>query len=153
MRDTKQPIFILMAEDDGDDRMLIQDAFVESRSSNGLGFVEDGEDLMNYLHHRDAYVDPSRSPRPNLILLDLNMPRKDGREALAEIKSDPSLRQIPIVVLTTSRSAEDIVHSYDMGANSFIVKPRSFAGLVNLMENLGRYWLETVELPPTGTGG
>jgi CheY-like chemotaxis protein len=109
--------------------------------------VENGEELMDYLHRRGAFADPARSPRPGLILLDLNMPRKDGREALAEIKSDPALRQIPVVVLTTSKAEEDIYRTYDLGVNSFITKPVTFDGLVNVMRTLGTYWFEIVELP------
>src|ERR687893_1855302 len=117
------PITILMADDDADDRMMTQEAFAESRIANDLRFVVDGEELMDYLKRRGRYADPALSPRPGLILLDLNMPRKDGREALREIKADPSLRQIPVVVLTTSKAEEDIYGTYDLGVNSFITKP------------------------------
>ena len=141
------PITILLADDDADDRMLARDALAESRVANDLRFVEDGEELLEYLHRRGRYADPSTSPRPGLILLDLNMPRKDGREALREIKGDPSLRHIPIVVLTTSKAEEDIYRTYDLGVNSFITKPVSFDGLVAVMKALGRYWFEIVELP------
>src|SRR5687768_14268844 len=102
---------------------------------------------MQYLRRGGRYADPGASPRPGLILLDLNMPRKDGREALREIKSDPNLRHIPIVVLTTSKAEEDIYRTYDLGVNSFITKPVTFDGLVNVMRGLGRYWFEIVELP------
>ena len=149
----KEPVKILMAEDDPDDRLLIKDAFVESGITNTLSFVEDGDVLMDYLHHRGEYADSASAPRPNLILLDLNMPRKDGREALREIKSDPDLRRIPTVVLTTSKSDEDIFRSYDAGAHSFIIKPASLAGLVRVARYLGGYWLETVALPPNRIGG
>ncbi|MFB3131700.1 MAG: response regulator [Rhodothermales bacterium] len=142
------PILVLVADDDPEDRMLIEDAFEESRLANPLAFVVDGEDLLDYLHRRNGYSDPSSSPRPGLILLDLNMPRKDGREALKEIKSDPDLRQIPIVVMTTSRAEEDILRTYDLGVNSFITKPVTFEGLVEVDKMLGRYWFQIVELPP-----
>ncbi len=142
-----KPITILLADDDSDDRMLARDALAESRLVNDLRLVEDGEELMNYLHRRGRFVDPETSPRPGLILLDLNMPRKDGREALKEIKSDPHLRHLPIVVLTTSKAEEDIYRTYDLGVNSFITKPVTFDGLVSVMRALGRYWFETVELP------
>ena len=102
---------------------------------------------MDYLYKRGKYAKPGEPPRPGLILLDLNMPRKDGREALREIKADPQLRQIPIVVLTTSRSEEDVHCSYELGANSFISKPVTFVSLVEVMKTLGKYWFETVELP------
>jgi len=140
-------ITILMADDDLDDQLLTKDAFVECRLANDLRFVEDGEALMDYLHRRGKYTDPKDSPRPGLILLDLNMPRKDGREALGEIKADPDLRSIPIVVLTTSKAEEDIVRSYDLGVNSFITKPVTFEGLVEVVKTFGKYWFEIVELP------
>jgi CheY-like chemotaxis protein len=143
------PITILIADDDPEDRMLVEEAFVESRLANDLRFVEDGEQLMDYLYRRGRYGDPASSPRPGVILLDLNMPRKDGREALKEIKSDPRLRQIPVVVLTTSRAEEDIFRAYDSGVNSFVTKPVTFVAMVELMKTLGKYWFEIVELPPT----
>jgi len=142
-----RPITILMADDDRDDCLLVKDAFKESRLANDLRFVEDGEELMDYLYHRGKYADAKMSPRPGLILLDLNMPRKDGREALGEIKSDHDLRSIPIVILTTSKQEEDILRSYDVGANSYITKPVTFKELVEVMKSLGKYWLEIVELP------
>jgi len=142
------PIIILLADDDEEDRMLAADAMQESRVVNDLRFVEDGEELLDYLYKRGRYSGPDAAPTPGLILLDLNMPRKDGREALREIKADPDLRRIPIVVLTTSKAEEDIYRTYDLGANSFITKPVSFEGLVNVMRDIGRYWIEIVELPP-----
>lgn len=142
-----RPITILLADDDSDDRMLARDALEESRLANDLRCVEDGEELLEYLFRRGKYSDPQTSPRPGLILLDLNMPRKDGREALREIKANDSLRQIPIVVLTTSKAEEDIYRTYDLGVNSFITKPVSFDGLVEVMKVLNRYWFEIVELP------
>lgn len=143
-------ITILIADDDPDDRMLAEDALNESRLGNDLYFVEDGEELMDYLHRRGKYADESLSPRPGLILLDLNMPRKDGREALKEIKSDPALRQIPVVALTTSQQEEDIYRTYDLGVNSYITKPVGFEDLVAAMSDMGRYWFEIVELPSPG---
>ena len=142
-----KPITILMADDDPDDQMLTKDAFEECRLSNDLRFVNDGEKLMDYLCRRGDFENPEESPRPGLILLDLNMPRKDGREALGEIKSDPDLRRIPVVVLTTSKAEEDILKSYDLGVNSFIVKPVSFEGLLEVVKALGKYWIQIVELP------
>lgn len=141
------PITILYADDDEDDRMLVRDALAESRLRNDLRFVEDGEQLLDYLHRRGKWADPKTSPRPGLILLDLNMPRLDGREALAEIKKSQDLRRIPVVVLTTSKAEEDVLRSYDLGVNSFITKPVTFEALVELMQVLGRYWFEIVELP------
>lgn len=142
------PIEILIADDDAEDRMLIRDALNESRLHNNLQFVEDGEQLMQYLHQQGPYSDKKKYPKPGLILLDLNMPRKDGREALGEIKSDPLLRSIPIVVLTTSKAEEDILKTYNLGVSSFITKPVNFDSLVCIMHTLKKYWFEIVELPP-----
>jgi len=139
---------ILMADDDPDDRLLLQEAFQEAGLSSPLFFVEDGEELMDFLRRQGRHHE-HESPMPGLILLDLNMPRKDGREALREIRADRALRRIPIVILTTSKSEEDILRSYDMGANSYITKPVSFESLVKVVDLLGRYWLQTVELPPS----
>jgi CheY-like chemotaxis protein len=147
MRNERKPIVILLADDDEEDRMLACDALAESRLSNHITCVTDGEDLMDYLHRRGKYSPPVEAPRPGLILLDLNMPKKDGREALREIKSHPELRQISVVVLTTSKAEEDIYSSYDSGASSFISKPVTFEGLVEVMKGLGRYWFEIVDLP------
>lgn len=147
MTDQPNPIVILLADDDPDDRELATQALEESRLANKLVSVEDGEQLLDYLFNRGAYADAAAHPRPGLILLDLNMPRKDGREALREMKAHPSLRQIPVVVLTTSKAEEDIYRSYDLGVNSFITKPVTFDGLVQVMRVLGRYWFEIVELP------
>lgn len=152
MTDHGRPIVILLADDDEEDRMLAADAMRESRVANDLRFVEDGEELLDYLYKRERYAAPNAAPTPGLILLDLNMPRKDGREALREIKADPDLRRIPVVVLTTSKAEEDIYRTYDLGANSFITKPVSFDGLVAVMRDIGRYWIEIVELPPDSIG-
>ena len=140
------PITILMADDDDDDRKLTQEALQDGRLVNQLQFVVDGQDLMDYLQHAGKYT-ALKPPRPGLILLDLNMPRKDGRTALAEIKADPSLRQIPVVILTTSKADEDIYRSYDLGVNSYIVKPVTFEALVDILQTLEKYWFEIVELP------
>lgn len=147
MKGRQTTVTILMADDDEDDCMLAREALAESRLANELHIVNDGEELMDYLHHRGLYANKSRAPRPGLILLDLNMPKKDGREALREIKADPHLRKIPIVILTTSKAEEDIYSSYDLGANSFIIKPVTFATLVEIMKTIGKYWFEIVELP------
>ncbi len=145
-------VVILMADDDPDDRELTREALTESRLANELRFVQDGVELMDYLRHRGAYAHGASAPRPGVILLDLNMPRMDGREALREIKADPDLRAIPVVVLTTSRAEEDIARSYELGANSFISKPVTFDGLVSVMRGLGQYWFDIVALP-RGTPG
>ena len=144
----KTSVVILMADDDADDRELTREALAESRLANDLYFVADGVELLDYLHRRGAYSRPGSAPRPGVILLDLNMPRKDGREALREIKADPVFREIPVVVLTTSKAEKDIAQSYNLGANSFITKPVTFEGLVEVMRALGKYWFEIVELPP-----
>jgi CheY-like chemotaxis protein len=144
---------ILLADDDEEDRSMTIDALRERRVANEIRCVEDGQELVDYLFRRGQYADAASSPKPGLILLDLNMPRKDGREALAEMKTDPSLRSIPVVVLTTSRAEEDIVRTYDLGVNSFISKPVTFNGLVEAMDVFSRYWLEIVELPAASEGG
>jgi CheY-like chemotaxis protein len=146
----KIPITILICDDDEDDRMLTQQALEDAHISNSLRFVETGEQLLDYLHQRGEYAgENGKAPRPGLILLDLNMPGIDGREALRLIKSDATLLDIPVVVLSTSSLDEDVVRSYQLGVNSFITKPVTFSGLVEAMNVLGRYWLEIVELPPS----
>jgi len=140
-------IHIVIAEDDEEDRMLTREAMIESRVKNTVHFVEDGEYLMDYLHNKGDFSDKSKYPAPGLILLDLNMPRKDGREALKEIKSNEHLKRIPVVILTTSKAEEDIIRTYDLGVNSFITKPVTFEGMINVMKTLGTYWLDIVELP------
>jgi two-component system, response regulator len=149
MKPAQEPkaITILVADDDADDRLMIKDALHENRLANDLRFVNDGEELMAYLRRQGKYADPATSPRPGLILLDLNMPRKDGREALKEIKGEQRLRGIPVVVLTTSKAEEDVYRTYDLGVNSFITKPVTFESLVTITREMGRYWLEIVELP------
>ncbi len=142
-----KPLTILMADDDADDRLLAKDALVESRVLNTLCFVEDGAQLLAYLRGDGHYSDRSQYPMPGLILLDLNMPKLDGREALAAIKQDPRLRRIPVVILTTSKAEEDMLRGYELGAASYITKPVTFDALVELMRTLGKYWVEFVELP------
>ena len=143
-----KPITILYADDDPEDRMLVQEAWEESRLANDLHFVEDGEELMDYLHRHGKYAALANQPLPGMILLDLNMPRKDGRQALQEIKADARLRTIPTVVLTTSKAEEDIFQAYNLGVNSFIVKPVTFQSMVDLTVAFNKYWFEIVELPP-----
>lgn len=146
MRDASPVFPILMADDDPDDRLLTEKAFKEARLRNPLLFVGDGEELIDYLRRRNGYSQET-APRPGLILLDLNMPRKDGREALTEIKADPDLREIPVVVFTTSKAKEDIYRSYTEGASSFVTKPATFEGLVEAVKTIGRYWVELVSVP------
>ena len=144
MAEDKQPFIILIADDDADDRLLIEEALLESNFDGEIRFVEDGEALLDYLHRHEPYT---VAPRPHLILLDLNMPRKDGREALREIKAVPHFRKIPIVVLTTSMAEEDILNAYALGVNSYITKPVSFNDLLNVMSTIVRYWFGVVWLP------
>ena len=145
--DSNRSVSILMADDDEDDCSLTRDALESSKLLNDLRFVHDGEELLRYLRREEEYSDPASSPEPGLVLLDLNMPRMDGREALAEIKSDKNLRRIPVVVLTTSRAEEDIYRTYDLGVNSFLVKPVSFNDLVDVIKSLTEYWFQIVEAP------
>ena len=145
-------VTILMADDDMDDREFARTAMQESRLMNELRFVEDGEELLDYLYRRGAYSDPKNAPRPGLILLDLNMPRKDGREALREIKSDPSLRQIPVVVLTTSKAEEDVLRSYDLHANAYVTKPVDFDRFIEVVRQIDEFFVSVVRLPGAGEG-
>jgi CheY-like chemotaxis protein len=143
-----RPFTILLADDDEEDRELARDALQDSRLANEMKFVVDGQDLLDYLHREGRWAGPGvEAPRPGIILLDLNMPKKDGREALAEIKADESLRRIPIVVLTTSKDEADVLSTYDLGVSSFITKPVTFGGLVEVMRTWTQYWFEIVELP------
>jgi CheY-like chemotaxis protein len=142
-----KPIVILLADDDSDDREMSRRAFDKNALANELYTVTDGEELMDYLYHRGRFAPPALSPTPGLILLDLNMPKKDGREALAEIKADPALRRIPIVVLTTSKATRDVSRTYDLGSSSYIIKPVSFAALVEVTRLIGLYWFQVVTLP------
>ena len=142
-----KPITILMADDDPEDRQLTKEAFEESRLKNDLRFVENGEELLDYLNRRGKFADPATSPRPGLILLDLNMPLKDGREALQEMKADPRFKSIRVVVMTTSQADADIAHSYNLSASSYITKPVTFENLLEVIRVLGKYWLEIVQLP------
>ena len=139
---------ILVAEDDEDHYLLIREAFETSDPFIKLHRVKDGEELMDYLLMRESSLNPPQASQPDVILLDLNMPRKDGREALKEIKSHPNLRTIPVVVLTTSKFYEDVLQSYQSGANSYLIKPLSFHQWVALAKIFNEYWFETVQLPP-----
>ncbi|RYX79021.1 response regulator [bacterium] len=147
MTTNKSQITIVMADDDDDDYLLTKKALAESKLLNKLHRVKDGEELIEYLRHEGQYENVGEYERPGIILLDLNMPRKDGREALREIKSDPDLSSIPVVVFTTSKAEEDVYKTYQLGVNSFITKPVTFDNLIKVMQALGQYWLEIVELP------
>ncbi|MGH2870168.1 MAG: response regulator [Solirubrobacteraceae bacterium] len=143
-----RPLTILLADDDEEDRELARDALQDSRLANEMKFVVDGQDLLDYLRREGRWAGPEvDAPRPGIILLDLNMPKMDGREALAELKADESLRRIPVVVLTTSKDEEDVLRTYDLGVSSFITKPVTFGGLVDVMRTWSQYWFEIVELP------
>jgi CheY-like chemotaxis protein len=147
-----RPFTILLADDDEEDRELARDALQDSRLANEMKFVVDGQDLLDYLRHEGRWTE-GESPRPGIILLDLNMPKMDGREALAEIKADESLRRIPVVVLTTSKDEADVLSTYDLGVSSFITKPVTFGGLVDVMKTWTQYWFEIVELPNGAVSG
>jgi CheY-like chemotaxis protein len=148
MNRSTYPIRIVVADDDPDDRLMIADAFEEAKLGNPVDFVEDGVELMEYLRREGKYGNLVNQPYPGFILLDLNMPRKDGRTALKEIRESAELHRIPIVILTTSKAEEDIIRTYNLGVNSFICKPVSFDGLVEIVKTVGRYWIEIVALPP-----
>lgn len=152
MASNSKPIVILLADDDSEDREMTRKALDKNRLANEFYTVADGEELLDFLNHRGAYAPPALSPTPGLILLDLNMPRMDGREALAAIKADPALRRIPVVVMTTSKAEEDITRTYDLGSNSFISKPITFAGLIDVTKILGLYWFQIVTLPQPAAG-
>ncbi|WP_018014346.1 response regulator [Teredinibacter turnerae] len=143
----RNPLKILMADDDDDDKLLTKDALTESRVLNELYFVSNGVELLDYLKGNGEYADREKYPYPSIVLLDLNMPKMDGREALASIKADEKLRSIPVVILTTSKAEEDMIKGYNLGAASYITKPVTFDALVELMTTVGKYWVEFVELP------
>jgi CheY-like chemotaxis protein len=139
---------ILMADDDAEDRQLVADALREGGFDHDLRCVRDGVELFDYLRRTGAFAEPGCAPRPDIILLDFKMPRKDGREVLAEIKADPQLRRIPVIALTTSNAEDDIGFSYDFGGNSYVSKPTSFREWVEIVRILSDYWFRVVELPP-----
>lgn len=144
----EEKISILIADDDADDRELIKAAFEEHHNTNiQLRFVENGEELMHYLRRKGPYADATFYPMPRLILLDLNMPKKDGREVLRELKSDRLLRSLPVLILTTSTEEKDIERSYDLGVNSFIIKPVTFTKLVDMTRIILEYWTGIAQLP------
>ncbi len=142
-----KPAVILLADDDEDDVVLVRDSFQRSKLSNDLRVVEDGVELMEYLRREGVFADPERSPRPDIILLDLNMPRMDGREALKEIKKDQKFKDIPVIILTTSQTHADISRSYQDGANCFITKPVTFQSMCEVVNRFGEYWFQIVRLP------
>jgi CheY-like chemotaxis protein len=145
-----KPHVILMAEDDSDDQLLVRDALTEAGFALDLRFVANGVELLDYLRQQNQFSAAGAAPSPGLIILDLNMPKMDGREALKEIKADPVLKKIPVVILTTSTADPDIARAYDLGANSFISKPAAYNPLVNIMRSIGQYWFNIVVLPAKG---
>ncbi|RZV57272.1 MAG: response regulator [Candidatus Brocadia sp. BROELEC01] len=147
MKNTRKPFTILIAEDDPDDRLILKDAFEEAGVHHVIHYVEDGQELMDYLHAQRKHSRPNNASHPAIILLDLNMPRKNGQDALREIKSDPDLKRIPVIIMTTSKRVEDISLVYDLGTNSYVLKPTDFTTLVMIVKGLSRYWFEIVELP------
>jgi len=140
-----RPIQILMVEDNPDDIELTVEALKDARVGNILSVVKDGEEALSYLHCRGKY---QQAVRPDLILLDLNMPKKNGRDVLREIKNDPHLKRIPVVILTTSQAEEDILHTYDLHANCYITKPVDFNQFLKVVRSIEDFWLTVVKLPP-----
>jgi CheY-like chemotaxis protein len=147
MIDAVRPITILIADDDAEDRDLAQRGLRAARLDNDLRFVSDGDELMDYLFRRGRYEDAATSPRPGLLLLDLQMPKRDGLSCLKELRANAELRALPVVMLTTSSAEKDVFDSYDLGVNSYITKPVTFSGLVDAMRAIGHYWFRIVELP------
>jgi CheY-like chemotaxis protein len=139
-------MLILIADDDADDRMFLEQALRQNGYTHEIRSVENGEELLDYLNHRGAYT-AATAPRPTLLILDLNMPRMNGFQALAAIKESPSMRRLPVVVMSTSSADEDVVRSYNLGVNSFVIKPFNYNRLVEVIAALKAYWLETVRLP------
>ena len=148
-----KPFTILICDDDLDDRLLTAEALEESHLANDTRFAVDGEDALDYLYRRGRWSDPADSPRPGIILLDLNMPRRNGAEVLAVIKADPDLRLIPVIALTTSHAQEDVRAVYDLGANAFISKPVTFDQLVDRLQKWSTFWLQIVTLPESEEEG
>lgn len=144
MTERSQPVEILLAEDNPGDAKLTQKAFERGNILNNLHIVEDGVEAIRFLHQEGEYSD---KPRPDLVLLDLNMPRKDGWEVLEEIKGDPQLRRLPAIVLTSSEAEEDIVKSYDLQANAYLTKPVDFGGFLNVVNSFEDFWLSVVKMP------
>jgi len=144
---------ILMADDDVEDCMLVRDALAETGRDCDMRFVRDGEELFDYLRREGEYVDGRDAPPPDLILLDLKMPRKDGRETIRDLKADSRFRGIPVVALTTSSASDDVEVSYDTGVNSYITKPATFRELVEILDLVTRYWFDVAELPPKACHG
>ena len=146
---TKKCAIILLAEDDPGDQKLTKKAFNDGKIDNDLYIVNDGEEALDYLLRRGKYQDPASSPRPDLFLLDLNMPKIDGRQVLEEMKRNPDCPKVPTVVLTTSKQEEDIIRTCNLGIKSYITKPVNFGSFVEAIQTLGKYWFKLVVLPPS----
>ena len=146
MKNSKN-VVILIADDDEDDRLMTKEAFEELNLMTKIFCVKDGVELMSYLNREGKFSKPEDSPRPGIILLDLNMPRMDGREALKEIKKDDNLKSIPVTIFTTSKAEEDILRTYNLGVNCFITKPVTYNGLVKVIAQINSFWFELVALP------
>jgi len=144
----RKPAVVLLVEDDPGEQELTRRALQEDVIKTDLHVVSDGEAAMDFLFQRGLYSAIDQAPRPDLVLLDLNMPRMDGRQVLRRIRADSDLRRIPVVVLTTSKQEEDIIRSYNLGCNSFITKPVNLDGFIQTVRQLGSYWFELVTLPP-----
>ena len=147
---TARPAVILLVEDDKGDQEITRRALERAKIRNELYIVEDGEEALNYLCRKGGYEDPLTSPRPDLVLLDLNMPKLDGREVLKRIRKHPELKRIVVVVMTTSKQEEDIVRSYELGVNSYITKPMDFQQFATVVQHVSHYWFQIVVLPPAG---
>ncbi len=147
---TVNKIVLVMVDDDEDDCLLVEAALYEAYLKCDFHCVKDGLQVLDYLNRRGGYQDPETSPRPDLILLDLNLPSMSGREVLQKLKEDERFRAIPVIILTTSSHEEDIAFCYDAGANTYIIKEPSFAGLLASVKVVKEYWLETATLPPRG---
>jgi CheY-like chemotaxis protein len=145
IRERSAPVEVLLVEDDPGDVLMTREAFAEHTANNNLTVVSDGDEALAYLRRQGAY---KTAARPDLILLDLNLPRRGGREVLAEIKTDEILRPIPVVVLTTSSSEEDILSSYQLHANAYVTKPADFAAFVEVVQQIDEFFIGVVELPP-----
>ncbi|HLL93526.1 MAG TPA: response regulator [Spirosoma sp.] len=139
-------MIILIADDDADDRMFLEQAMRQNGYSQGIQFVNDGEELMDYLYRKGEF-NSQNAPWPSMLILDLNMPRKNGFQALLEIKENPKLRRLPVIVMTTSSAEEDVLKTYNLGVNSFVTKPFNYNRLVEIVGTLKAYWMDMAKLP------
>ncbi len=142
-----RPAVILLVEDDPGDQEITRRSLAKAKLKNDLFIVEDGEQALDYLFRRGAYTDPAVSPRPDLVLLDLNLPKIDGRQVLEEIRKTPELKRLVVVIMTTSQQEADIVRSYELGVNSYVTKPMDFDQFSKVIQDIGHYWFQVVVLP------